>query len=205
LPDRTQLDRAQVIPDEAVFTTARVGGSPRSWVPAATLALAIVALIASAILAQAPRQTDLPGTAAAASPTAALASAPTPARTARPLRTSRPAIDDPGPALLQVEARANGRYVFVNGDVFSMAAFKVVISLEAGDTVTATRTVNLPGGSTAFLTGANPRFQVQFEASAEPGAPWISATAYDAAGEVVAALHQAVLSPTVALATTGGR
>jgi hypothetical protein len=182
-----------------VFATVQVAGARRSWLPAATLLVAVVALIGSAILAAAPGRTDQPDAALVAPPSEPVA---TVVETASPRGTSRPATGGAAPALLQVEARPNGRYVFVNGDVFSMAAFRVEISLEAGDTVAATRSVNLPGGSTAFLTGANPRFQVQFDVPAEVGALWITATAYDLGGDIVASLHQPVLSRIVALASS---
>ena len=198
MPARTDLERADAPLDEAVFATARVAGARRSWLPAVTLLLAVAALIGSAILAAANGRTDRPDAAALVSPPAPAA---TVIETANPRHTSPPTTGEAPPALLHVEARPNGRYVFVNGDVFSMAAFRVVISLEADDAVTATRSVNLPGGSTAFLTGANPRFQVQFDVPAEGGALWIQAIAYDVGGVVVAWLRQPVPSRVVALAT----
>ena len=200
MPGRPDLEQANAPLDEAVFATARVAGARRSWLPAATLLLAVVALIGSAILAVAPGPTDQPDTAAVVSPPAPVA---TVIETANPRRSSRPVTGEAAPALLEVEARRNGRYVFVNGDVFSMAAFRVEIALKAGDTVAATRSINLPGGSTAFLTGANPRFQVQFDVPAQVGALWINAIAYDEGGVVVASLRQPVLSRAVAL--TGPR
>jgi hypothetical protein len=167
--------------------------------PAAAFLLLVAVLIGSAVLAAPPGRTDQPDTAVVISPTAPVA---TGLATAKPRRTSRPATGEAAPALLQVEASPNGTHVFVNGDVFSMAAFRVELSLEAGGTVTATRSVSMPGGSTAFLTGANPRFQVQFDVPAEVGALWVNAIAYDVAGVVVASLRQPVRSRVVALATS---
>jgi hypothetical protein len=90
--------------------------------------------------------------------------------------------------------------------VFSLDAFIVVVSLEDRGRVTATRTVSMPGGSTAFLTGANPRFDVLFDlpADAAPGSIWVRANTYDSHGDLVASMREplgpvrkadAVLSP----------
>ncbi len=113
---------------------------------------------------------------------------------APPSRTARPRVPPPAAVteLLQLDLRSDERRVFVHGDVFSLDAFIVVVSLEDRGRVTVTRTVSMPGGSTAFLTGANPRFDVLFDlpADAAPGSIWVRANTYDSHGDLVASMRE---------------
>ena len=99
------------------------------------------------------------------------------------------------PELMRIDMRPNGRHLFVHGDVFSLEAFIVVVSLEDRGVVTDTVTVSMPGGSTAFLTDANPRFHARFDMpdAAPIGSIWVRANAYDTHGDLILSLRQAVL------------
>ena len=85
--------------------------------------------------------------------------------------------------LMQLDVRADRRLVFVYGEVFSNRVKVVVVSLRdaAGET-TDIRTVNIPGGSTAFRIGSVDRFDLLFERpeSMIDGAITIQASGYDA-------------------------
>jgi hypothetical protein len=193
MDDRRGQDDA---PDEAVFTPAplRAGGRPPVFLAGA--ALVIVVLVGAATLDRLGGDRPRP----AAFQPLATASAGIPADTAPPARTSRPR--PPGltvvPALIRIDVRPDGRHLFVHGDVFSLEAFIVVVSLEDQGVVTDTQTVNMPGGSTAFLTDANPRFYARFDMPrrAPAGSVWVRASAYDTRGDLVVSLRQPV--PTAA-------
>jgi hypothetical protein len=136
---------------------------------------------------ESPAPAPLQGAAAAAPSPLAVKKAPA-------ARTPRPRGSPPSAAvkLLQLDLRPDERHLFVHGDVFSLDAFIVVVSLEDRGTVTASRTVSMPGGSTAFLTGANPRFDVLFDLppDAAPGSIWIRANTYDSHGDLVASVRE---------------
>ena len=80
--------------------------------------------------------------------------------------------------------------------MFSLDAFVVVVSLEEKGVVTATEAVNMPGGSTAFLTDANPRFRARFDMPkrARAGTVWVYANAYGTNGALIVSLRQPVVA-----------
>jgi hypothetical protein len=98
-----------------------------------------------------------------------------------------------GGAFMSVDIRPAGSHLFIHGDVFSLEVARVSVSLEdALGNVAARRTVEVPGGSTAFLLGAVPRFDVHFFLPDEVQADgfMISTTALDARGRQIETLLQ---------------
>jgi hypothetical protein len=95
--------------------------------------------------------------------------------------------------VMSVDVRPAGSHLFIHGDVFSLAITRVSVSLE--DTlgnVAAQKTVEVPGGSTAFLLGAVPRFDVHFFLPDEVRGDGflMSTTALDAHGKQIETLLQ---------------
>jgi hypothetical protein len=179
--------------DEAVFAIARIVSRRRSWLPAAVGALVVAAFVGSGLLFRDPPQAQ--PTDAARGPAAPTSGAVAERPASR--ASSLPRDAAAGIRLMQIDARPDGQHLWVHGDVFSMAAFRVVVSLEEGAGVTATRTVHLPGGSTAFLTEANPRFLVEFNLGGDATGPvFVRADAYDTDGHVVVTLRQPVVAGT---------
>lgn len=197
MDDRRGLDDA---PDEAVFTPAPLRARGRPPILVAGVALVIVALVGAAALGRLGG--DRPPPAAfeplVTTSDAVAAGTRTPARTRVPARTPGPRPTGPAlvPELIRFDARPDGRHLFVHGDVFSLDAFVVVVALEDRGVITATRTVNMPGGSTAFLTEANPRFMARFDMPrrASAGTVWVRAAAYDTDGDLVVSLRQPVMA-----------
>jgi len=189
MDDRRGQDDA---PDEAVFTPAPLRPRGRPPILVAGVALVIVALVGAATLDQRGRHRPAPaGFEPLVTTTDAVA-----AGTTRPAGTPRPRPRGPAgvPELIRLDARPIGRHLFVHGDVFSLDAFTVVVALEDQGVVTATETVRMPGGSTAFLTDANPRFQARFDMPrrAPAGSVWVRANAYDTHGDLILSLRQPV-------------
>lgn len=186
-------------PDEAVFAPARLRAGGRPPILVAGVALAIAALVGAATLDGLGRDRSVPGTAVPAAamtaPAAVAAGVEPTTRTSRSSQSQGPPIGTATPELMKIDLRPSGGHLFVHGDVFSLEAFIVVVSLEDRGVVTATRTVSLPGGSTAFLTDANPRFQALFDMPSEPptGSIWVRANAYDTHGDLILSLRQRVL------------
>jgi hypothetical protein len=191
LPDTDDRRTRGPFEDEAVFAPARLAAGRRTWLPIAAFVLVVAGLIGAGTVLDRLDPTDrsVAPVAQQPGPSAGVALA-----TATPPRTTGPQVARIRPTLLAIDARPFGSHVFVNGDVFSLDAFLVVVSLEAHDTVTATHKVRMPGGSTAFLTEANPRFLVLFDVPDAPGQLWIRANAYDAHGDIVASLREPVLA-----------
>ncbi len=191
MDDRRGLDDA---PDEAVFTPAPLRPRGRPPILVARVALVIVALVGAATLDRLGGDGPPP---AAFEPLVATSDSVA-AGTRAPARTPRPRSTGPAlvPELIRFDARPDGRHLFVHGDVFSLDAFVVVVALEDRGVITASRTVNMPGGSTAFLTEANPRFMARFDMPrrAPAGSVWVRAAAYDTDGDLVVSLRQPVMA-----------
>jgi hypothetical protein len=165
--------------DQAVFVPVRV---PRERVPATAVAvvLIIAGLAVTGILG-----TNRPPLSpnAATVPDAPIASGlvDVPRRTPPP--QSIP--------LLAMDARTSGRLLFVHGDVFTRAAVAVVVTVSVADGRNRTlniRSVDMPGGSTAFRTSPNDRFFLTFELGDSPTMhpAWVMANAYDERGSIIA-------------------
>jgi hypothetical protein len=189
LPDTDDRRTRGPFEDEAIFAPARLAAGRRTWLPIAAFVLVVAGLIGAGTLLDRLDSADHSPAPVAEQPGPSRAPAST---TGAPQRAG-PRVARIPPALLAIDARPFGSHVFVNGDVFSLDAFLVVVSLEAHDTVTATHKVRMPGGSTAFLTEANPRFLVLFDVPDAPGQLWIRANAYDARGVLVASLREPVV------------
>ena len=89
----------------------------------------------------------------------------------------------------------------MHGDVFSTAVVNVVVSLEdSAGSVVDSRSASVPGGSTAFRLGPNPRFDVRFDVPDELMADglWIRANAFNAGGTSIGTTREPVVPPRVA-------
>ena len=187
--------------EEAVFAPVRVGSrrSPRLLVAGA--AVVVAAIVGAGVvdrLAPAEDRTSLdplPSQAAVAEATA----------TPRPPRpTSGPIIVSGGRGeprdVLRVDLRPAGSHLFVHGDVFTLAIVRVTVSLEdEGGTSISRRSVDIPGGSTAFQLGAVPRFDVHFVLPDElmGDGVWVSTTAFNRDGRELASFRQSLPRSTV--------
>jgi hypothetical protein len=101
--------------------------------------------------------------------------------------TFRPARPSPGPAeLIRLDGRPDGRHLFVHGEVFSLRVEPVIVSIRDPDGRTLEiRTLDMPGGSTAFRIGSVNRFEVRFDRP-DPEVTRlvaVQASGYDAAGD----------------------
>src|SRR5262245_47521474 len=149
--------------DGAVFAPTRVRSSRRQQVLASIVIVAVAALVAVGVLDRQPEHGDI-----AVAPVPAAPSATLPTKTARATRPPRPSnglpgivTGQPGDQIFAFDVRPAGSHLFIHGDVFSLAVSRVRVTLEdAAGHVAARRAVDLPGGSTAFLIGAVPRFDV---------------------------------------------
>ena len=184
--------------DGAVFAPARVRGSRRPRILASIVVIAVGALIAIGAL---DRQPD-------AGSVAVAPSSETPATTFRAemARSSRPpphgSVAPPGRVggspigqVLDFDIRPAGSHLFIHGDVFSLDVTRVRVRImDAAGHVAASRAVDIPGGSTAFLIGAVPRFDVHFFLPDEVQADGyvVSATALDSKGHRIVTLEQHV-------------
>lgn len=165
--------------DEAVFVPVRV---PRGRVPAPAVAvlLTIAGLAVAGVLGS--NESLQPSMAATV--------------TAGPIATdvvdvAAPPPQRPAIPLLAMDARTSGRLLFVHGDVFTRAAVAVVVIVSVADGRNRTlniRSVDMPGGSTAFRTGPNDRFFLTFELGDSPTMQpaWVMANAYDERGAIIA-------------------
>jgi len=176
-------------PDEAVFAPARIARS-RAPIVALGVALAIAGVaIAGSFegLRDATSTDEQPGS-------TRRVDAPT-------IREIPPAAEGPGVAtgpLLDLDARSSGGTLFVNGDVFTRNAVLVIVSIaDAAEKVLEVRSLDMPGGSTAFRIGANDRFLAAFDVERLPARQvvWVTANAYDRFGMVVASARTPVPQP----------
>jgi hypothetical protein len=106
-------------------------------------------------------------------------------------------VDAPGDGarFVDLDVRPAGGDLFIHGDVFSLDVARVTVTLEdSAGNVAATRSVDIPGGSTAFRIGSVPRFDVHFTLGEEAQADgfMVSATALDSAGRRLTTLLQLV-------------
>ncbi len=170
--------------DEAVFDTVRVarGGRP---VAALMIAAVVGGLAVMGVVGGTKVSADgEPGwyRATVARPAVTTAAERAASREA-PWRT-HPGTGEPFVArLLAIDARITGGLLILRGDVFTPLAEVVVIAVgDVAGRSTEVRSIEMPGGSTAFRLGANDRFDVTFAIDAIGEAVWIDATAYDAVG-----------------------
>ena len=166
--------------DGAVFPPRHVRGPGRRppLVPAA-FATAIAGLVVIGMLLP-PGATPEPSEIARAS--AAMGGRMSTAATERPTRGA-----GVGPAeVIRLDARPDGRHLFVHGEVFSLRVFVVIVSVRDMDGRTLDiRTLDMPGGSTAFRIGSVNRFDVRFDRPDPDGTRLVivQARGYDAAGD----------------------
>ena len=184
--------------DGAVFAPARVRGSRSPRILASVVVIAVGALVAIGVL---DRQPDAGNVAVA--PTLAAPAATLQAETARSSRPPpRGSIASPGTvrgspigSVLDFDVRPAGSHLFIHGDVYSLDVTRVRVRIkDAAGHVAATTSVDIPGGSTAFLIGAVPRFDVHFFLPDEVQADGyvVSATALDSKGHRIVTLEQRV-------------
>jgi hypothetical protein len=186
--DRPGPDDAR---DGAVFAPTPIRAGKRPPVLLAGMALAFGALVAAGAL------DGLGGTSAVPDDRDAVVTAPVAVatRTPRPERTAQPPGPAPSLPLLALDPRPAGSHLFVHGEVFSLGVIVVTVSLEdAAGTVSATRSVKLQGGSTAFRLAPNARFDVRFDVPDELMGEglWVRANAYDARGQAIGSFRVAV-------------
>ena len=166
--------------DGAVFAPTRVETSQGHRILASIVLLALAGLIGIGALDR-----------AAAPDFASIAIAsqgpiPTRSSPAASIPASVPFRKLVGPAqYFELDIRPAGSDLFIHGDVFSIAVSRVTVRLQdSAGNVAATRSVDVPGGSTAFRIGAVPRFDVHFvyRGVSDAGRFVISVTAFDAGG-----------------------
>lgn len=107
---------------------------------------------------------------------------------------SSPGRGEPSAAsLLAIDARIADGLLSLHGEVFSPLAEIVVIAVgDVAGRSTEVRSIELPGGSTAFRLGAADRFDVSFSVDAAAEAVWVDATAYDAAGNRLGTVRESL-------------
>jgi hypothetical protein len=185
--------------DGAVFAPSRVRGSRGSRVLAAIAVVFVGALVAIGVLDRQPEAADVAVVPASEAPAPAATPQVEATRSSRP--PPRGSIGVPGgkgsPSgqIIVFDVRPAGSHLFIHGDVFSLDVTRVRVRIEdAAGHVAATRAVDIPGGSTAFLIGAVPRFDVHFFLPDELQADGfvVSATALDAKGHRIVTLEQRV-------------
>ncbi|HET9852562.1 MAG TPA: hypothetical protein VFP56_08680 [Candidatus Limnocylindrales bacterium] len=183
-------DAGKLPADEAVFAPARL---PRRRVPVAAvgigLAIAALAVVGSLDrLRETPRTAEKPASSRMID-VPAVREVPPPAFV--PVPVSAP--------LLDLAASTSEGRVFVHGDVFTRDAVVVIVSIaDAAEDVLDVRSVDMPGGSTAFRLGPNERFLEAFEVEGWPATQvaWVMANAYDKFGMIIASAREA-LSPAI--------
>src|SRR6476646_8214267 len=182
--------------DGAFFAPMRVKGTRRPRVLASLVFAGVGALIAIGAL---DRKTP-----SASSAVAGASEGPSATQGAQATRPNRPppraSLEVPGrldggdaAPLLNLQVTPDGSHLVIHGEVFSLDVARVSVRVEdpAGH-VAASRSVEIPGGSTAFRIGAVPRFDVLFALPAEIQADGyvVSATALDSAGRRLTTLLQ---------------
>jgi hypothetical protein len=180
--------------DGAVFEPAPIRPGKGPPILLAGMAIAFGALVVMGALE------GLDGTSAVPADRDAAVTAPVAVatRTPRPARTAQPPGPAPALPILALEPRPAGSHLFVHGDVFSLGVIVVTVSLEDVDgAVTATRSVRLQGGSTAFRLAPNARFDVRFDVPDELMGEglWVRANAYDARGRIIGSFRVPVRRP----------
>lgn len=190
MDDRRAPDRDDAA-EGAVFVPARLRAGGRPPILPGAVLLGMIAAVAVGVAGRSSGTTPIVRSEVALGSTPASPSWEVPGTT-RPEARPRASARGRPVELLRLDLVRHEPHLFVHGDVFSLDAFIVVVSLEEGGRVTATRTVDMPGGSTAFLTGANPRFDVRFDlpAGAAAGRIWVRANTYDSHGDLVASMRE---------------
>jgi hypothetical protein len=105
-------------------------------------------------------------------------------------------------SVLALDVRPAGSHLFIHGDVFSLAVARVRVALaDSAGHVAATQSVEVPGGSRAFLLGAVPRFDVHFFLPDEVQADGfvVSATAVDSKGNRLTTVEQRIVRAPVSM------
>jgi hypothetical protein len=182
--------------DGAVFAPTRIRARGRPPILLAIAALTVGGLIAVGLF------DGLRGDASSAVlETGASPTTRTEAARPRPPRSDRSTLVPPSTlpaALIALDLRPAGSHLFVHGDVFSVNVIVVTVSLEdAEGNVSETRSARLPGGSTAFRTGPNPRFDVRFDVPDELMGEglFVRANAYDFRGRIIGSFRSPVVRP----------
>jgi hypothetical protein len=196
LDDQPRPESAE---DGAIFAPVRVRGTRRPRIRAFLVIVAVGALITIGAL---DRGAAAPGTATVADGTNRAAASVPPAPHATQPRPRASAqvpgtVDAPGDGarFVDLDVRPAGGDLFIHGDVLSLDVARVTVTLEdSAGNVAATRSVDIPGGSTAFRIGSVPRFDVHFTLADEVQAHgfMVSATAIDSAGRRLTTLLQLV-------------
>jgi hypothetical protein len=188
--ERLPADAGELAVDEAVFAPARL---PRRRLPVAAVGIAL-AIAGLAVVGSLDRLRETPQ------------AAPKPASTrmidvpaVREIPPHGFAPVPVSPPLLELAATTSGRSVYVHGDVFTRDAVVVIVSIaDAADDVLEVRSVDMPGGSTAFRTAPNERFLEAFQVDSWPSTQvaWVRANAYDQFGMIIASAREPLpLSP----------
>ena len=182
----------------AVFVPTRVRGARGARILASVVIVAVGALIALGALDRPTESSDVAVAPASEAPAATLRAQTAESSRPRP-RASAPAHrgthDAARDAVFAFDVRPAGSHLFIHGDVFSLAVTHVRVTLEDPAGHVAERvSVEVPGGSRAFLLGAVPRFDVHFFLPDEVQADGyvIAATALDAKGHRLATLEQRI-------------
>ena len=185
--------------DGAVFAPVQVrkARSPRILASVAVVALGGLIAIGAFDRLNQPGSSNaeiaaLPS-AAAPVPTQATRSSRPPPRGPRPISPGRTG------ALIALDVRPAGSHLFVHGDVFALDIASIRVRLEdAAGHVAATKSIVIPGGSTAFLLGAVPRFDAHFFLPDEiQGDGYIvAATAIDKGGKAMFTITKSVARST---------
>ncbi|HWH21174.1 MAG TPA: hypothetical protein VN671_11620, partial [Solirubrobacterales bacterium] len=150
----------------AVFVPTRVRGARGARILASVVIVAVGALIALGALDRPTESSDVAVAPASEAPAATLRAQTAESSRPRP-RASAPAHPGTHDAALDAvfafDVRPAGSHLFIHGDVFSLAVTHVRVTLEDAAGHVADRvSVEVPGGSRAFLLGAVPRFDVHF-------------------------------------------
>src|SRR6185437_12960750 len=182
----------------AVFVPTRVRGARGARILASVAIVAVGAVIALGALDGPAESSDVAVAPASQAPSATLGARTAESSHPRP-RASAPAHPGTHDAALDAvfafDVRPAGSHLFIHGDVFSLAVTHVRVTLEdAAGHVAERVSVEVPGGSRAFLLGAVPRFDVHFFLPDEVQADGyvVAATALDAKGHRLATLEQRV-------------
>jgi len=191
--------------DGAVFAPIRVKDTRRPRILASLVIAAVGGLIAIGAL----DREAVPASPVVAAPP----EGPAATLAARATTSSRPPQASPevlGPSggrggaaqLMDLDVRPAGSHLFIHGDVFSLDVARVTVRLkDSAGRVAATKSVDIPGGSTAFRIGSVPRFDVDFALADEVHADGyvVSATALDSAGHRLMTLLQLVARSPVSM------
>ena len=125
-----------------------------------------------------------------------------------PISTPEPRAPGRGPraSLLRLQAEVDENIVLVHADVYTRSASVVVVSIVEGrNRFVQLRTVDMPGGSTAFRLGGNDSFDLVFDLPTvlHSKDAWVSANAYDLTGNIIARARTALAGGAVGAARAG--